>query len=162
MEIVFLWFVFSIVAGIIASSNGRSGFGYFLLSLILSPLVGVILAAALPKINKNTERAALDSGDFKKCPMCTELVRREAVKCRYCGSDFSAAPSGAALSAAPASSRAAYGAGKAVAQMLKRDPSVEKHDGQPGFGMFVFGAVLVAVVIVIAVVIVMGFWLEHP
>jgi hypothetical protein len=50
MEIVLGWFMFSIVAGIIASSRGRSGFGYFMLSLILSPLIGLILAVAMPSL----------------------------------------------------------------------------------------------------------------
>ena len=48
MEIVLGWIVFSIVAGVIANARGRSGFGFFLLSLVLSPLIGILLAACLP------------------------------------------------------------------------------------------------------------------
>jgi phosphate/sulfate permease len=51
VEFVVGWIIFSIVAGAIASAKGRSGFGYFLLSLFLSPLVGIILAWALPRIS---------------------------------------------------------------------------------------------------------------
>ena len=29
-------------------------------------------------------------GDLRKCPMCAELIRREALKCRFCGSEVPA------------------------------------------------------------------------
>jgi len=28
--------------------------------------------------------------DEKKCPMCSEMVKRDAIKCRYCGNEFGA------------------------------------------------------------------------
>src|SRR5262245_56998962 len=80
MEIVLGWFVFSIVAGVIASSKGRSGVGYLLLSLVLSPLSGIILAVAVPSV-----------GEFRRhdthlrCPDCREFVLNEARVCKHCG-----------------------------------------------------------------------------
>lgn len=47
MAILILWVIGAAVAGFVASSRGRSGFGFFLLSLLLSPLIGIILAAIL-------------------------------------------------------------------------------------------------------------------
>ena len=44
MEIFILWLFFSIIAGVIAGHKGRSGIGFFFLSVVLSPLVGVIAA----------------------------------------------------------------------------------------------------------------------
>jgi hypothetical protein len=34
------------------------------------------------------EREKLASGDSRKCPFCAEIVKREAVVCRYCGRDL--------------------------------------------------------------------------
>jgi len=85
MEYVALWIVFSIVAGIIAGAKGRSGFGYFLLSLILSPLIGLILAAALPRIDQ-PQAAQADPMLYRRCPECAEPILREAHKCKHCGS----------------------------------------------------------------------------
>lgn len=80
MEIFIGWIVFSIVAGVVASSKGRSGFGYFLLSLVLSPLIGIILAAALPSLSQ-----APRPDTHVRCPDCRELVLNEARVCKHCG-----------------------------------------------------------------------------
>ena len=88
MEILLGWFVFSIIAGIIAGTKNRNGFGYFLLSLALSPLVGLILAIALPGLAAAGTPAGPTPATHIKCPDCRELVLKDARKCKHCGSQL--------------------------------------------------------------------------
>lgn len=92
MELFFFWLVFSVIAGAIAGGKGRSGFGFFLLAVILSPLVGIICALIARPNTERTEREALEDGTVRRCPACAELVRVEAVKCRYCQSALEPLP----------------------------------------------------------------------
>lgn len=48
----YLWISLSIIAGIIASSRNRFGLGYFILSLIVSPLIVLILVLGMPPKDK--------------------------------------------------------------------------------------------------------------
>lgn len=89
VEIVLGWIIFSVVAGWIASTKGRSFLGVFGLSLLLSPLVGLIVAFALKARTDLEKDAAIrsgSSGQYRKCPFCAEVVRIEAIKCKHCGS----------------------------------------------------------------------------
>lgn len=88
MTIVVVWLIASVVVGAIAGSRGRNGFGWTLLALLISPLLAGILALVLPSKVPGQEPLSVVAGTGRKCPMCAELVRREAVKCRYCGADL--------------------------------------------------------------------------
>jgi hypothetical protein len=67
-----LWVLLALAVGIIAAREfGRSGIGWFLLALLLTPLAGLLLFLLPPR--------------RQPCPFCAELVRPSANVCRYCG-----------------------------------------------------------------------------
>lgn len=80
MEYVFIWLVGAVVVAVIAGARGRSGLGWFVLSLLLSPLIGLILVALLPSLE-----GAPTPETHVKCPDCHELVLKEARVCKHCG-----------------------------------------------------------------------------
>ncbi len=58
------WLLLSFAALVYAEKKGRSGVGFLLLSLFLSPLVAFVLIAVGPS---NPQRMGL-----RKCPQCAE------------------------------------------------------------------------------------------
>ncbi|MDB5617058.1 hypothetical protein [Tardiphaga sp.] len=48
MAIFLIWLVLAILVGIAANARGRNGVGWFFLSAVLSPLVGVVFLIAMP------------------------------------------------------------------------------------------------------------------
>jgi hypothetical protein len=52
-----IWLLFCIGVGALADSRGRSGFGYFLLSFLLSPLLGLIVVLVARNIKEEDAKA---------------------------------------------------------------------------------------------------------
>lgn len=80
------WGVASIVVGVGAAARGRSFFAWFLLSLILSPLLAGFLLLVFPSARDQRQAEALPTPKTHvKCPDCRELVLKDARRCKHCG-----------------------------------------------------------------------------
>jgi hypothetical protein len=90
LSIILGWIIFSLFAWKIASKKGNNGFLYFLLSIILSPLIGIIAALISSTNQKQIDANRLNAGTSKKCPFCAEIIKKQAITCRFCGKDLPA------------------------------------------------------------------------
>ncbi len=91
MELFVWWVILSLVVGWFSRSRGHSFLAGTFFALILSPVIAALILL-IRKPNKAVmEKRTLGGGDVKKCPMCAEYVKSEAVKCKHCGADLSTA-----------------------------------------------------------------------
>jgi hypothetical protein len=85
MEVFFGWIALSIAVGVWASKKGRSGFGWFVFSTLLSPLIGAVFVAIASDNSQEAQEKAVSHITHVRCPDCRELVRKDARKCKHCG-----------------------------------------------------------------------------
>ena len=52
MDILVFWLLLSVVAGVYAGIKGRSSFGWFFISCLVSPVIGLLLVAILPRLTE--------------------------------------------------------------------------------------------------------------
>ena len=100
-DLLWIWFVIganallAIPVAYAATTKGRSGVGFFLLSFFFSFIVGILIVIAVPRVAPKPAQRSY-SGNFKstsegelvKCPFCAEWVKSEAKVCKFCGKDI--------------------------------------------------------------------------
>lgn len=85
MELFIFWTALSIGVGVWATKKGRSGFGWFLFAMILSPVIGAVFVALASDESPEAQEKATSHLTHVRCPECRELIRRDARKCKHCG-----------------------------------------------------------------------------
>jgi RNA polymerase subunit RPABC4/transcription elongation factor Spt4 len=81
--------IFAVVTAIIANTKGLSPGKWTVIGFVLGP-IGVIWALVTAKDQSTLETESLMSGKFKKCPLCAEVIKKEASVCKHCGGDQTA------------------------------------------------------------------------
>jgi len=88
--VLFFWLLFAAINGWFAHQKGRSGIAFFLISVVISPMIGLIVVLAIKPSDEVMEQRALLNIEGKTCPFCAEVVRAGAVICEHCGKDITA------------------------------------------------------------------------
>lgn len=85
MEFFFGWVLLSVAVAVWASKKGRSAGGWLLFALLLSPLIAAVFLALADDLSAEAEEKRYSHLTHVRCPDCRELVRKDARKCKHCG-----------------------------------------------------------------------------
>ncbi|RLA17456.1 MAG: zinc ribbon domain-containing protein [Gammaproteobacteria bacterium] len=86
--IVLFWIIGMLIASSIASSKGQSVLAVLFISLVFSPIIGIVATLVSGKKQEVLNQRLIKQGVMKQCPDCAELIIKKARTCRYCRREF--------------------------------------------------------------------------
>lgn len=92
MTFFIFFLIFCLIVAVVAGVKGRSGFGWFIISFLISPLLSLIILLIIGDNKEDlplvTEDQLLRNGSHRECPSCAEIVKAKAKVCKHCGVDL--------------------------------------------------------------------------
>lgn len=87
MDFIPIWLLLSVGVGFLAKSRYRSLGAWIAISVVASPLLAFIVLMVIDKGEPTDPVTGVRlSVNHVRCPDCRELIRRDASKCKHCGS----------------------------------------------------------------------------
>ena len=85
--LILIWLCFGFTTAVVASNKGRSTGAWFVYGVALGPFA-LVHALVTHRNTEAVEARETESGAQRKCPACAELVKRDAIICRFCRTEL--------------------------------------------------------------------------
>lgn len=85
MEFVLGWVLLAVAVAFWAGKKGRGPGRWLLFALLLSPLLAGVFLAIADDVSERADHERCSPLTHVRCPDCRELVRKDARKCKHCG-----------------------------------------------------------------------------